>query len=270
MSMPILFSLRGAKDKNAQGKQEHVERIYRIQTDPKSQVFMTVKEQTSFDLDKKVWDSGVGMSSWLVTLAHDQLEADASSDLMSLKDALFSSEPRDILELGAGTGIVSMTLGTLRHANQPPKSGSIMTTDLPSAMPSLEHNISANETLFQSQSSRPQALVLDWDNDQLPDEVSAIQGGFHAIIMADVTYNTSSFPALVRTLSNLVRLGTAPDGQSSRPPMILLGYKERDPAERSLWDMTREVGIQFEKVGERCGAGGDPVEIWIGTVSQTE
>ena len=73
--------------------------------------------------------------------------------------------------------------------------------------------------------------------------------------MADVTYNTSSFPSLIRTLSCLVRM-------SSKPPFLLLGYKERDPAERTLWDMAKGIGLIFEKVGERQGAGGAPVELW--------
>ena len=74
--------------------------------------------------------------------------------------------------------------------------------------------------------------------------------------MADVTYNTSSFPSLVRTLSDLIKLGL-------KPPVVLLGYKERDPGERTLWKMTKEVGLEFEKVAERPGAGGAPIEIWI-------
>lgn len=79
--------------------------------------------------------------------------------------------------------------------------------------------------------------------------------------MADVTYNTSSFPSLIRTLSNIIRLSA-----KSNRPLILLGYKERDPGERSLWGMAREIDVEFEKVGEVCGAGGDRVEVWIGTV----
>ena len=86
-----------------------------------------------------------------------------------------------------------------------------------------------------------------------------MEGGFDAIVMADVTYNTASFPALVKTLSSLIRL-SPPDA----PPTIILGYKERDPEERTLWDMAKNVGIILEKVGERVGAGRESVEIWIG------
>ena len=78
--------------------------------------------------------------------------------------------------------------------------------------------------------------------------------------MADVTYNTASFPSLVHTVSRLSRLGT-------KPPLILLGYKERDAAERTLWDLMKDVGIDLTRVGERVDAGGAPVEVWIGKVS---
>jgi hypothetical protein len=75
--------------------------------------------------------------------------------------------------------------------------------------------------------------------------------------MADVTYNTASFPSLVRTLAQLIQLGT-------NPPLVLMGYKERDAAERTLWDLVAEIGLEFEQISEHTGAGGAPVEIWLG------
>ena len=100
---------------------------------------------------------------------------------------------------------------------------------------------------------------LDWDDERLPQDVVAIGEGFDAIIMADVTYNTASFSSLVRTLSSLIHLSPP-----SKPPIIVLGYKERDAAERTLWSMVEDVGVTFEKIGERSGAGGQAVEVWIG------
>jgi protein N-lysine methyltransferase METTL21D len=112
--------------------------------------------------------------------------------------------------------------------------------------------------------------------------------------MADVAYNTSSFPALLRTLASLLALSNAqshrddlddvandvgdddPGSQADDRdyergcgghdhPLVLLAYKERDPAERQLWDMmVRETGTVFECVGRQAGAGGLPVEIWLG------
>ena len=87
--------------------------------------------------------------------------------------------------------------------------------------------------------------------------------------MADVTYNTAAFPSLIRTVSDILRLRAEARKQDAalKETMILLGYKERDPAERTLWGMMQEIGVQLEKVDERRGAGGDPVEIWIGVTS---
>jgi len=115
--------------------------------------------------------------------------------------------------------------------------------------------------------------------------------------MADVTYNTSSFPAILRTLAALLALsvksgrdrgggvakpelepgpGPGPDEDDprapprdgdgdGREPLVVLAYKERDPAERQLWDMmARETGVVLECVGKLVGAGGLPVDIWLG------
>ena len=50
MSMPIVFG-RGKPPAGA-GKQEQVERIYRVAVAGEQQAFMSIREKTSFDLDK--------------------------------------------------------------------------------------------------------------------------------------------------------------------------------------------------------------------------
>lgn len=122
------------------------------------------------------------------------------------------------------------------------------------------------------------ARTLDWDQ-PLPEWVAAHHPdlimyvpyrpqGCHWITCsrpcsaADVTYNTSSFPSLVRTLRDLLKPLT---GQ--RPP-FLLAYKQRDEAERDLWDMLKAEDIQLHLVDTIVGAeeeGG--VEIWVGKAS---
>jgi hypothetical protein len=85
--------------------------------------------------------------------------------------------------------------------------------------------------------------------------------------MADVAYNTSSFPALLSTLASLLALSDHDNGAAAgaREPLVLLAYKERDPGERRLWDMMMAgVGVALEQVGSGAGAGGAPVEIWMG------
>ncbi|CDO69672.1 hypothetical protein BN946_scf184851.g60 [Trametes cinnabarina] len=258
LSMPILFSSRG-RAAHAGEKQEQIERVYRLPLHAGENGFLTVREQTSFDLDKKIWDSGIGLSSWLVQLAQEPTQTAEHAGVARARDALFSSQARKVIELGAGTGIVSLTLGALRSTTSRGSDGCILTTDLESAMPLLEHNVSANKSAFSSSTTQPQPLVLDWDIEELPEEVNAVDSGFDAIVMADVTYNTASFPSLVRTLSSLIRL-SAP----SKTPVIILGYKERDTTERTLWDLMKTIGVNFQQVGERMGAGGQAVEVWIG------
>ncbi|KAK1222138.1 hypothetical protein PQX77_015066 [Marasmius sp. AFHP31] len=265
ISMPITFTKFAGK--NA-GKQEQIERDYRFsRREPsgdeggelvKAEAAMRITEQTSFDLDKWYWTKLVVDRPCIEKRRHGENPTDR------LCQILFSSSPRKMIELGAGTGIVSLVLSALRHglltsiSDSKQERNCIITTDLPSAMPLLEHNISRNLHLYPD--SRPQANVLDWDED-LPECIRMLLDNLDVIIMADVTYNTSSFPALIRTLSSLVSLNP-----KDKPPTILLGYKERDSAERTLWDMAHEIGIQFTQVDSVPGTGDVPIEIWIGEV----
>jgi hypothetical protein len=78
-----------------------------------------------------------------------------------------------------------------------------------------------------------------------------------------VTYNTSSFPSLVKTLRDLML-----PNSGERPP-LLLAYKQRDEAERELWDMLKAEGVGMELVDKIRGAEEDgQVEIWIGSASR--
>ncbi|KAG6832659.1 hypothetical protein H0H87_000841 [Tephrocybe sp. NHM501043] len=243
ISMPIEFGPRASRKGP---KQEQIVRMYRLRpkVNDDAGVALKITEQTSFDLDKSDMFRKFGIA--------------ALDSVHELKDVLFSPEPRDILELGGGIGIVALSLAALRSTRFPsPAEGikdRIITTDLDSAIPLIEHNIEANAAHLQN--TQLGAAVLDWD-DELPDFVKDFPNGFDAIIMADVTYNTASFPSLVRTLSKLVQLG-------KKPPLVILGYKERDAAERSLWNLVNNIGLSLQKVGESAGAGGAPVEVWLG------
>ncbi|KAI6101337.1 putative methyltransferase-domain-containing protein [Pisolithus sp. B1] len=255
MSMPILFTSRPRKA----AKQEEIVRSYLLRAptqDASPPVVFNICEQTSFDLDKKVWDSGIGLSSWLVQLYFGG-QVDASPALSRMQQTLFSRDRRNIIELGAGTGIVAITLGILRI-----KTGhSWRAGTYSSALPLLQHNISSNNSLLSRVSPEPAAL--DWEVERLPDTVmSKLDTGLDAIVMADVTYNTASFPVLISTLSRLVKFSQSK--RADRHPSILLGYKERDAAERTLWDMLRDVGIDLEQVAVVSGADGAAIEIWVG------
>ncbi|TRM65377.1 hypothetical protein BD626DRAFT_217798 [Schizophyllum amplum] len=328
LSQPITFDARV----HAPEKQVRIDRVYRLgpfasaSDAAADELLLTITEHTGYDLDKKIWDSGIGLSSWICGLAHATSEAECNDLVQKMRRALFGLGGRRIIELGAGTGIMSLALAALRYLlrsqststrsearpddvddvpilnqnekddqnggyNQP--EDEIFITDLSSALPLLEHNIQQNKHLLgrpvhktsATDTARSdarageaaeslQALELDWDAPTIPDAI-ARGGALDLIIMADVTYNTDSFPALISTVRRLIDLNVPP----KPPPMILLGYKQRHPDERALWDMAQqEAGVKFVRVGERrgfprspeevTGHGEGEVEVWIGTVQK--
>ncbi|KAJ8585180.1 hypothetical protein M405DRAFT_773229 [Rhizopogon salebrosus TDB-379] len=257
LSDPIFFSSRPSKAT----KQEQIQRSYALTaTNRNNPAIFHIIEQTSFDLDKKIWDSGIGLSSWFARL-HSGMVTNTAL-LSHVKNVLFASKC-DVLELGAGTGIVAITLGILRGLlDLPEKPGKIVTTDLPSALPILQTNITSNQSFYPC--NAPEAAVLDWDEPEIPTQMESFVSGIDVIVMADVTYNTASFPSLIGTLSRLIRFSMSVS--PVKAPLIILGYKERDAAERTLWEMAEKIGIHFEEVARVPGADESSVEVWVGTM----
>lgn len=95
---------------------------------------------------------------------------------------------------------------------------------------------------------------------------------------ADVTYNTASFPALIKILKALLQ--PISDVES---PLLLLAYKQRDPGERELWKMAEDAGIKLEKLMDLEGHETTmkvmelsedeqiegTIELWVGRWSRT-
>ncbi|PVG04887.1 hypothetical protein CPB86DRAFT_809881 [Serendipita vermifera] len=274
-----------------------------------SREVLSITEKTSFDLDKKLWDSAIGLGSWFVQritgLSDDSacpgvVRCDNQADRgMEEEEPALTTLIRPgcrVLELGTGCGFCSIILGALlSRASIPGPTPQIdnfddaesqgpvtriHATDLESAVPLIERNIASNLHLWRSrgqgqgdpkglesgaaETQQPQlpsrtvqvsAGVLDWEDGQLPQEVQNAPPD--VIMMSDVTYNTSSFPALIKTLKRLINI--------SPNAWVILAYKERHSAERTAWNMFEdEVKIRLKKVKEVKGAGGAPVEIWIG------
>jgi hypothetical protein len=78
--------------------------------------------------------------------------------------------------------------------------------------------------------------------------------------MADVTYNTSSFPSLLRTVDSILRLAPS--------CAVVLAHKERHEAERGIWGMFEGIGLKMQKIDQIYGFGGAPVEVWLGKIKR--
>ncbi|OXC70247.1 hypothetical protein AYX13_01157 [Cryptococcus neoformans] len=247
-------------------------RIMREWTLPEEGILRIV-EQTSFDLDKKVWDSGLALSAWF--WKHLANEGPLPLTGKKVFTLLKRQEKLRIVELGTGTGLVSivLSLALKRIASLERK---ITATDLESAIPLMDENIALNNLNSQmnlistdhenGQEEQPtgtfvDARILDWDQ-PIPDWVNKDHP--ELIIAADVTYNTSAFPSLLSTLTSLLS-PSVPSAGLSNKPLLVLAYKERDPAERGLWGMLKERGIDMVMVDEIRGAEDyGSTEIWIG------
>lgn len=294
---PAQNSKRGKTQSVKIQKQDEIQRVYvppalarpsdeSSVEEPSSPLnLITIVEKTSFDLDKRAWDSGVVLASafarWISNhslqarseanghlLAHSTIQI---SELQSTLDIIVKPGSR-ILELGAGCGIVSIILATVLESLfvvdsfSLPKPTQIHITDLPSAIPLITRNIDSNRHPRSQNSETSEeihvssvettAYALDWEDEELPLIVTSNPPDI--IMMSDVTYNTASFPALIKTLKNLLRISPA--------ARVIIAYKERHPDERAAWRMfDHDARLSLCKVEEIPGAAGAPVEIWLGS-----
>ncbi|MCO5588075.1 hypothetical protein L7F22_042030 [Adiantum nelumboides] len=191
------------------------------------EVPIIMEEQIGFDLEGHLWDAALHMVRWL----HCQLKRDPNSILVKM---LRNRSSLKILELGAGTGFVSISLSALvsnidTQADQDiARRTSILATDLMPAMEVLKQNIKYNSTSRDKVVLR--AEVLDWE-DITPD-------GYDLIFVADCTYNPSYFDALCQA----IRCSLNPDG------LCLLAKKHRHIDEESLSDSIKNNSLTHELI----------------------
>jgi predicted nicotinamide N-methyase len=115
-----------------------------------------------------------------------------------IRESLVSSPPKRVLELGAGLGLVGMSFAIDGLSGE---GADIILTDLPIALPLLNHNIECNKSLLPPNlCARPLRWSLerhenDWTNTEPP---------FDCILGSDLLYNVEYIPHLVATLKRLL------------------------------------------------------------------
>ncbi|WWC68720.1 uncharacterized protein I206_102654 [Kwoniella pini CBS 10737] len=227
---------------------------------------LKIIEQTSFDLDKKIWDSGLALSSWFWKYLEPNRNLHTRQLAIDILNLISRKEDLNILEIGSGTGLVSIALTLAFKKYLSNHKRLIIATDLDTAIPLMNENLEYNnlKPFLNSQLDENdiksntiiQAKILDWDK-ELPNWL--FNSWPELIVAADVTYNTSTFPSLLRTLISLFT------SNSLIKPLLILAYKQRDPAERELWNMLSSNGIQMIMIDKIQGTQDEgETELWVG------
>jgi predicted nicotinamide N-methyase len=203
--------------------------------------------QLTFDIR----DAGLVLSSYIASLPHLSNSPSSLNTLPRLRllETSLSQPGLNILELGAGCGIVGITLS---HAL--PKPRTILLTDLPEATEILTQNLSLY--LSSSNTTTISHQVLDWSL-PLPSNVAATK--WDLVVVADCTYNPDVVPDLVKTLGEVAR--------GNGKVYVLLAMKVRHESEMVFFDLMKEKGFE---VREKCalpmpvlGGEGEEIEVFV-------
>ena len=154
----------------------------------------------------------------------------------------------EILELGAGCGIVGLSLARLVP------NARFVLTDLPEALEILDENATRMAELGLAPGTSIITKILDWNSsleNTLPagntdSDIFPNLAGLRPdlVIVSDCTYNPSSFQALVATLLQSVRQGHKhnPRGENMKLD-VLVSYKSRHESESQFFDDMLNLGF---------------------------
>lgn len=173
--------------------------------------------------DAKIRDAGVMLSSFIANISVSSSTAPHITALSGLQRTLLRGD-LNILELGAGCGIVGITLAM----NATPETGprKLVLTDLPEATEILSRNISMAWSALSPPSPALDHEVLDWSQ-PLPSSISKEQ--WELVLIADCTYNPDVVPDLVATL-NRIR-------EKSPKVEVVVAMKVRHESESVFFDL---------------------------------
>ncbi|KAK0311897.1 Protein-lysine N-methyltransferase rrg1 [Friedmanniomyces endolithicus] len=171
--------------------------------------------------------------------------------LTHLRDTLPSLPPDgQILELGAGTGLVGLTAAILLKRT-------VILTDLPDIVPNLDRNVRDNAALLARYDARAETAVLDWSEPEafiLPstsgEQQHCLPHAFRLILATDCVYSPTH-PALLEQAIGY-HLCQSNDAQV----VVEMPVREADAAEREEF-RTRMLGLELVLVSEGEEAGYD-------------
>ena len=137
------------------------------------------------EINEQVWGAGAALATWLLDDAGGKW--------------LLQERP-DIVELGAGTGIVGLAAACAGASR-------VVLTDLPAAVPALRKIIRDNDAVLKAAGAEVEVQALTWGNlDQVYDVAPE---GCDLVLGADLLYNPENFDALLGTLLELAQIREA-------------------------------------------------------------
>ncbi|KAK0553914.1 hypothetical protein OC846_002311 [Tilletia horrida] len=263
--VPVLSGpIRVSRHSSDLGKQNVLLRIIRLGDRtlpiPSKCVDVVIQEHTGFDLDKHIWDASIHLLR-LLTSPATSLPASLRLLERAREQMQVSNQPFRIVELGAGTGIVSIVLAkwlasqiNLEPEGQATSHGAVganadsddaikpplvsfYATDLESALPIMNTNLDLNGCTPSNTSAQSYRHVgsdrvrfhapvhLNWTDSALPGELSQQTD---LVLISDCTYNSTFYKPLAQTLTRL------------SPRSCILAKKHRHEDEKVLWNIFGE------------------------------
>jgi hypothetical protein len=174
-------------------------------------------------------DAGLVLSACISSTFQARAGPTTSSHTLPFIKSLLQLSSSKILELGAGCGIVVLTLSHFL-----PRSKMIL-TDLAEASEILNVNI---QTAYPASEDRVTHQVLDWSL-PLPQNVEITK--WDLVLVADCTYNSDVVPDLVKTLKTLA------EGNGETGLKVVLAMKVRHDSELVFFDLMENAGFAVEE-----------------------
>jgi predicted nicotinamide N-methyase len=145
--------------------------------------------------------------------------------------------PRRVLELGSGLGLVGFSFaGKLQQKLA--ENATVVLTDLPAALPLLQHNLERNQYLFPPKFLKVKDLRWTIEDEK---DIGPSEPPYDCILGSDLLYNEIYIPDLVATTKRLLH---------PTKGIFVLAVRWRKPdIER---DFFRETGLTWELVGDHA------------------
>ena len=213
------------------------------ETDNTIDIHIHAPKLRSENLSLTTWGSSYVLANALHTIKVDSCK--------------FSNEGVDILELGAGTGLVGLSASVIWKGN-------VILTDLSGIVPGLAQNIDANQELLITTGTSATCGSLDWNSPSnlilhdkdvidpkqaVESQVSSDSGKVNIILAADCIYDSDHPEMLVNTILTWMR-----PGEQSR---VVIAYPLRVAyldAIRDMWERLEALGLISIQEG-RADAG---------------